>query len=136
MKRAEEFRLVNDFKKRSDMSWSIKTKFPTKVPVLAFPLKEEENFLALSRSKFIVNKNYTMMKFLQTLKKELKSFIHPDAYSSTFLFVERHFVGENGKSKYEYVMPAMFLTVEQTYASYVQPDGLLYVYYGKEKTFG
>ena len=131
------YRWSTDFTTRCNISHSLIVKYPQKIPVIAFPLEDDSHYHShLQNTRFVVSRDDMMVKFFAGLKEKVKFNIKPDAYHSTFLFIERHYLDDEKKSHYDMIFPIMSVTVGEIYRKYANPDGFLYVYYGKENTFG
>lgn len=135
MNGGEYYRKTTTFAKRYNLSDRMKQRYPRKVPILAYPLNEPNDRI-VNNTRFIVERDDIIAKFLRLLKEQVKSNIDPDAYSSIFLFIERHFIDSEGKSHYDMIVPLHSFTIGDVYQKYSHPDGFLYVYYGKENIFG
>jgi len=135
MKGAELYRNAHSFEKRRDITNKIMSKFIDRIPVLVFSLDGANT--DKPASKFVVRRSDIFFNFIRMAKDYLKDIIQPDEYSSTFVFVEKEYSNPYTKiCSYNHMMPNTSETMGNIYNTYVNPDGFLYLYFGKENVYG
>ncbi|XP_073959481.1 uncharacterized protein isoform X2 [Choristoneura fumiferana] len=99
---------------------AIKTKFPTKVPIIVERYHKERTLPSLDKSKFLVPEDITMSQFLVIIRNRIK--LKPN--QALYLII-------NNRS-----MLSMSLTMSQAYESHGDEDGFLYITYASQEVFG
>ncbi|KAK9874229.1 hypothetical protein WA026_002581 [Henosepilachna vigintioctopunctata] len=113
----------NDAKKREiekEEILAIRTRFPTKVPVIVRKFPKEKNLPELDKTKYLVPQEISMSQF-QTI---IRNRMHLLPTQAIYLLI-------NEKS-----ILSLSLTMAEVYKEYALPDGYLYVTYASQDTFG
>ena len=117
-----DFKLKVPFESREAYSKHIRFTFPGKYGVIVQPFKPEE-FNILSKFKFVVDGNLDLRYFvIKAFRESLKP------YGGLF------FISLNRDNKS--VILNTKATISMLHEKYADEDGLLYIYYLKENTFG
>lgn len=105
---------------RADMCEKLRNRYPTRVPIICEPGSNAET-MALDKYKFLVPEALTMGQFVYIIRKRLKGL---KAHQALFLSCNGSLprIGETTGEAYERAADA--------------EDGLLYVKYSLESTFG
>ncbi|XP_075984883.1 uncharacterized protein LOC142982325 [Anticarsia gemmatalis] len=114
------FKSKKPFISRKEEVMAIKSKFPTKIPLIVERYHKERNLPTLDKSKFLVPEDITMSQFLVIIRNRIK--IKPN--QALYLII-------NNKS-----MLSMSLTMAQAYENYGDEDGFLYITYASQEVFG
>ncbi|XP_072933350.1 uncharacterized protein [Epargyreus clarus] len=99
---------------------AIKSKFPTKIPLIVERYHKERNLPTLDKTKFLVPEDITMSQFLVIIRNRIR--IKPN--QALYLII-------NNRS-----MLSMSLTMAQAYEAYGDEDGFLYITYASQEVFG
>lgn len=95
-------------------------KYPDRIPVVITRSKNKSDIDDIDRNKFLVPSDYTIGQLVTVIRKRIKI----KAHQGIFVFI-------NNK------LPAVSSTVADVYAKHKDPnDGMLYVTYSGENTFG
>ncbi|XP_045487051.1 uncharacterized protein LOC110993027 isoform X2 [Pieris rapae] len=105
---------------RKEEVMAIKSKFPTKVPLIVERYHKERSLPTLDKTKFLVPEDITMSQFLVIIRNRIK--IKPN--QALYLII-------NNRS-----MLSMSLTMAQAYEAYSDEDGFLYITYASQEVFG
>ncbi|KAF9411934.1 hypothetical protein HW555_009408 [Spodoptera exigua] len=105
---------------RKEEVMAIKSKFPTKIPLIVERYHKERSLPTLDKSKFLVPEDITMSQFLVIIRNRIR--IKPN--QALYLII-------NNKS-----MLSMSLTMAQAYDNYGDEDGFLYITYASQEVFG
>ncbi|XP_026761486.2 protein lgg-2-like [Galleria mellonella] len=108
------------FVSRKEEVMAIKSKFPSKIPLIVERYHKERNLPILNKTKFLVPEDITMSQFLVIIRNRIK--IKPN--QAIYLII-------NNKS-----MLSMSLTMAQAYEDYGNEDGFLYMTYASQEVFG
>ncbi|XP_045454577.1 uncharacterized protein LOC123663984 [Melitaea cinxia] len=114
------FKTKKPFITRKEEVMAIKSKFPTKIPLIVERYYKERNLPTLDKTKFLVPEDITMSQFLVIIRNRVK--IKPN--QALYLII-------NNKS-----MLSMSLTMAQAYEQYGDEDGFLYITYASQEVFG
>ena len=95
-------------------------KYPDRIPVVITRSKNKSDIDDIDRNKFLVPSDYTIGQLVAVIRKRIK--IKP--HQAIFVFIDNK-------------LPAVSSTVAEVYSKYKDPnDGMLYVTYSGENTFG
>ncbi|CAK1593944.1 unnamed protein product [Parnassius mnemosyne] len=114
------FKSKKPFISRKEEVMAIKSKFPTKIPLIVERYHKERNLPTLDKTKFLVPEDITMSQFLVIIRNRIK--IKPN--QALYLII-------NNRS-----MLSMSLTMAQAYEHYGDEDGFLYITYASQEVFG
>ncbi|XP_061470490.1 microtubule-associated proteins 1A/1B light chain 3C-like [Rhineura floridana] len=98
----------------------IRTKYPSKIPVVVERYQKEKALPQLDRIKFLVSQDISMSQFIFTLRSRLSL----TATQAFYLLV-------NNKS-----LPCLSLTISEVYHDNKDEDGFLYMTYASQEMFG
>ncbi|KAJ8982595.1 hypothetical protein NQ317_005067 [Molorchus minor] len=105
---------------RKEEVLAIRSRFPTKIPVIVQRYFKETHLPQLDKSKFLVPQEITMSQF-QTI---IRNRIHLNSNQALYLLV-------NNRS-----MLSLSLTLAEVYSEHANGDGFLYVTYASQEVFG
>ncbi|XP_004931350.2 microtubule-associated proteins 1A/1B light chain 3C isoform X2 [Bombyx mori] len=105
---------------RKEEVMAIKSKFPTKIPLIVERYHKERNLPTLDKKKFLVPEDITMSQFLVIIRNRIR--VKPN--QALYLII-------NNRS-----MLSMSLTMAQAYENYGDEDGFLYITYASQEVFG
>ncbi|KAM3961178.1 uncharacterized protein ACR2FA_004730 [Aphomia sociella] len=108
------------FVSRKEEVMAIKSKFPTKIPLIVERYHKERNLPILDKTKFLVPEDITMSQFLVIIRNRIR--IKPN--QALYLII-------NNRS-----MLSMSLTMAQAHENYGDEDGFLYITYASQEVFG
>ncbi|XP_053615615.1 microtubule-associated proteins 1A/1B light chain 3C-like [Plodia interpunctella] len=114
------FKSKKPFVSRKEEVMAIKSKFPTKIPLIVERYHKERNLPTLDKTKFLVPEDITMSQFLVIIRNRIR--IKPN--QALYLII-------NNRS-----MLSMSLTMAQAYENYGDEDGFLYITYASQEVFG
>ncbi|CAH2054409.1 unnamed protein product, partial [Iphiclides podalirius] len=114
------FKTKKPFITRKEEVMAIKSKFPTKIPLIVERYHKERNLPTLDKTKFLVPEDITMSQFLVIIRNRIR--IKPN--QALYLII-------NNRS-----MLSMSLTMAQAYEHYGDEDGFLYITYASQEVFG
>tara|TARA_Y100000389_G_C17346732_1_gene456249 strand:- start:406 stop:711 length:306 start_codon:yes stop_codon:yes gene_type:complete len=100
---------------KGDVS-SLLQKYPDKIPII---LNSHKNSIKLDKTKYLVNKDYTISHFLTIIRK------HIDIKSSQAIFI-----------LCKGILPCSTITLEDAYKQYKNEDNILLFDVCLENTFG
>jgi len=106
---------------RKEESETIRSKFPSKVPVIVEKYVKEKCLPNLDKVKFLVPKELTLSQLANILRIRLQ--LTPS--QAFFLLVS------NGT-----IIPSLSASLHQLHTKYLDEDGFLYVTYASQETFG
>ncbi|XP_034958047.2 microtubule-associated proteins 1A/1B light chain 3C-like [Zootoca vivipara] len=98
----------------------VRTKYPSKIPIILERYQKERTLPPLGRVKFLVSGDLSMSQFVYSLRARLSL----TATQAFYLLVDN-------KS-----LPCLSLTVSEVYAAHKDDDGFLYIIYASQDTFG
>lgn len=117
-----DFRLSVPFEKREAYSQHIRNTFPGKYGIIVQPYNSDEINI-LSKYKFVVDGNSSLGVFkIKAFRQSFKS-----SHGLIFICINR---------SNQSVMLVGTTMISTLYERYANEDGLLYIYYLKENTFG
>ncbi|KAI1898671.1 hypothetical protein AGOR_G00074780 [Albula goreensis] len=105
---------------RKNEVFSIRSKFPNKLPVIVERYIRERHLPLLDKTKFLVPFELTMGQFLALLRSK----IDLDPTQALYLLVS------------ERSMSCMSASMGEVYSQYRDPDGFLYMTYASQDMFG
>ncbi len=114
-----EFKAQHSFEKRKAQSSKIRQRYNDIIPIIV-EKSGNKNVQQVQNSKFLVDKNMIVGKFLFTIRTQLKI----DSSEAMFLFI-------NNK-----VIPANADKMGDIYLEHMDNDGFLYITYSLEHVFG
>lgn len=107
------------FEVRQAVSRGILQKYPNRVPVIIRKSKNERLFMS-KKSAFLVPVDMTLGRFIVEVRKCIPN-LNP--YVSLFFFIDNK-------------LPSVSGLMSDIYEKYKNPDGVLYITYVSENTFG
>ena len=114
------FKQRRSFSARKAEVFSIKSKFPDKVPVIVERYVKEKNLPRLSKTKFLVPSELALRQFQLILRARMSL----DKTNTMYLLVD-------GKS-----ILASSMAMNDVYREYHDDDGFLYLTYASQEVFG
>ncbi|KAI9565410.1 hypothetical protein GHT06_009202 [Daphnia sinensis] len=99
---------------------AIRTKYPSKIPVIVERFDQELSLPHLQKSKFLVPQELSMSQLITVVRNRLRL----SSTQAIFLIV-------NNRS-----MASLSKTVLEVYREYHDPDGFLYLSYASQEAFG
>ncbi|XP_076877496.1 microtubule-associated protein 1 light chain 3 gamma [Brachyhypopomus gauderio] len=105
---------------RKDEVFTIRSKFPNKLPVIVERYLQEKQLPLLDKTKFLVPQELTMGQFLCLLRSKIAL----EATQALYLLIS----GRN--------MCNMAASMSEVYAQHRDPDGFLYMNYASQDMFG
>ncbi|ELT88824.1 hypothetical protein CAPTEDRAFT_2981 [Capitella teleta] len=114
------FKQRKTFAQRKDEVAGIRTKFPTKVPVIVERYHKETHLPILDKTKFLVPQELTMSQFVTIIRNRMSL----SANQAFYLIV-------NNKS-----IASMSTTLAEIYKDEKDEDGFLYMTYASQEMFG
>ncbi|XP_032998409.1 microtubule-associated proteins 1A/1B light chain 3C-like [Lacerta agilis] len=105
---------------RMQETTDIRTKYPSKIPVVLERYRKEKTLPQLSRVKFLVSGDLSMSQFVYSLRARLSL----TATQAFYLLVDNK------------TLPTLSLTVSEIYEANKDDDGFLYITYASQDTFG
>lgn len=118
--RSKPFKQRKSLACRREEVAGIRTKFPTKIPVIVERYSKETQLPTLDKSKFLVPQELTMSQFVTIIRNKLQ--LSPN---QTFYLIV------NNRS-----MASMSKTLAEVYREHKDEDGFLYVTYASQEMFG
>lgn len=117
----KSFQNFYSLNQRQEMSSAIRAKYPEKLPILVFPIDfvSKNEVPKLPKNKFLVRGEITLSEFMFVIKKHL--LLKP--CDAVFIFI-------NNK------IPVSTKSINELYNSEAENDGILYIQYSMENTFG
>lgn len=97
----------------------IQKKYPGRVPVFVFRLKDSTDIPEISKHKYLVPSDLTVGNFIYLIRKQLK--LTPE--KALYIFIGN-------------TLPMSSSTMNEIYHTHKSPDGALRMYYTSENTFG
>ncbi|XP_076136334.1 microtubule-associated protein 1 light chain 3 gamma [Alosa pseudoharengus] len=114
------FKQRKSFAVRKQEVAGIRTKFPTKIPVIIERYQREKYLPTLDKTKFLVPQELTMTQFITILRNRMT------LMPSQAFYLLLHSKG----------IASMSLTMAQVYKEYRDEDGFLYMTYASQEMFG
>ncbi|XP_023940226.1 uncharacterized protein LOC112047357 [Bicyclus anynana] len=114
------FKSKKPFFTRKEEVLAIKSKFPTKIPLIVERYHKERNLPTLDKTKFLVPEDITMSQFLVIIRNRIRI----KSNQALYLII-------NNRS-----MLSMSLTMAQAYELFGDEDGFLYITYASQEVFG
>ncbi|XP_014665956.1 PREDICTED: microtubule-associated proteins 1A/1B light chain 3C-like [Priapulus caudatus] len=114
------FKQRKSFGTRKEEVASIRSKFPTKVPVIVERYHKERSLPAIDKTKFLVPQDLSMSQFLTIIRNRL----HLSANQAFYLII-------NNKS-----LASMSTVLAEVYRDDKDDDGFLYMTYASQEMFG
>ena len=105
---------------RRDLAEKVKMRYPGRLPVICEPHDTKDPTTVLDKHKFLCPSQLKMGQFVAVVRKRLKD-VEPT--EAIYLYVQG-------------VIPSNVMTVEEAHDKYAEKDGLLYITFAKENTFG
>ncbi|XP_042904571.1 microtubule-associated proteins 1A/1B light chain 3C isoform X2 [Parasteatoda tepidariorum] len=119
MRRAS-FRIVHNYSTRKDEVENIRSKFPTKIPVIVERYHKESQLPLLDKTKFLVPQELTVSQFLTIIRNRM----HLGPNQAFYLLINNRSIASMSK------------TVAEVYLESKDEDGFLYVTYASQEMFG
>ncbi|MBN3309237.1 microtubule-associated protein 1 light chain 3 gamma [Amia ocellicauda] len=117
---AKPFKMRKSLATRMEEVAGIRSKFPTKIPVIVERYQRERYLPALDKTKFLVPQELTMTQFITIIRNRM-SLMPSQAF---YLLV-------NNNS-----LASMSLTMSEVYKDHKDEDGFLYMTYASQEMFG
>jgi len=114
------YQKTKPFDHRCNESRSMKDKYPDRVCVICERSASAGSIGNLDKNKYLVPRTLTVGQFMHIIRKRLDI----DSVKALFLFTEAQ------------VLPPTSMMMVDLYASHKHDDGLLYLTYATENTFG
>ncbi|XP_075056802.1 microtubule-associated protein 1 light chain 3 gamma [Mixophyes fleayi] len=114
------FKLRKDLETRKAEVIRIKTKFPTKIPVIVERYAKEKYLPRLNKTKFLVPRDISMSQLINVIRNRMNL----SATHALYVLVDN-------KS-----LVSMSLTISQLYMDNKDEDGFLYMTYASQEMFG
>jgi GABA(A) receptor-associated protein len=113
------------FEKRCEIVNNLREKYPDKIPIM---ISDDKNKKTI---KFLVPDEITLMNLLVLLRKRIKL----ESHESIYIFANIYKNKSDNKKK-DLVLCCMVDSIASVYSKYKDEDGMLYLSYSKENTFG
>ncbi|XP_026880478.1 microtubule-associated proteins 1A/1B light chain 3C [Electrophorus electricus] len=119
-KHPKPFKQRKSFALRKQEVAGIRTKFPTKVPVIIERYHREKYLPPLDKTKFLVPQELTMTQFVTIIRNRM-TLMPSQAF---YLLIDNTGIA------------SMSLTLAQVYSDHKDEDGFLYMTYASQEMFG
>ncbi|CAK8686470.1 unnamed protein product [Clavelina lepadiformis] len=113
-----QFKADHSFEHRSGESSKIRTKYPSRIPVIVEKAKDS-TIQDIDKRKYLVPADISVAQFMWIIRKR----IDLESEKAIFLFVDK-------------MVPNSCATMGGIYADHKDEDGFLYIAYSGENTFG
>jgi GABA(A) receptor-associated protein len=114
-----DYQLQHSLEDRKKESSRVLKKNPNHVPVIVERSKNSDNVPAITKTKFLANRDATMGEFLHVIRKMVN--IRPE--QAIFIFINNN-------------LPTHSALISEVYNEFADEDGFLYIEYTGENTFG
>ena len=116
------YRETTPLDNRKDLAEKVRLRYPGRIPIICEAHDATDKTAQLDKRKFLCPSGLLMGQFVMTIRQRMKDFKKSDAI---YLYV-----GPKG------VIPSNIMTVAEAHEKYAEEDGLLYIKFAKENTFG
>jgi len=117
--REQEISIPENLEERLNTVNKIKQKYPDRVPVVICKSKNEKTLKDIGQTRYLVPKKVNIVDLLVVIRKKLDVTKH----QAIFIFAGNSLIPMN-------------TTMEEVYNQYHNGDGILYIFYSLENTFG
>ena len=114
------YQRAKPFDHRCNESKAMNAKYPDRVCVICERSTSSGDIGSLDKNKYLVPQTLTVGQFMHIIRKRLEL----NGVKALFLFTEKQ------------VLPPTSMTMMELYAAHKHDDGLLYLTYATENTFG
>ena len=114
-----KFKTNYSFEKRENESSRIRKKYPERVPLIVEKAIGCDTLQDVDKHKYLVPRTLSMGQFVYVIRKRIS--IQPD--KALFIYVDN-------------ILPSTSELIGNVYNNHVADDGLLYITYAGESTFG
>ena len=114
------YRQTKSFEERKRESSHMREKYPDRVCIICEKSPKSGSVPDIDKNKFLVPTTLTVGQFIFIVRKKIK--VEPS--KAIFVFVESR------------ILPPVSMTMIDLYAKHKHEDGLLYLTYATENTFG
>lgn len=115
------YKAKTPFKKRQELYNRVTKTQPGRIPIICERAAQSKDIPVMADTKFLAPKECTVGEFMSNIRPKIKL----EPHQAIFLFV-----GEQN------VLPSVSMTMEELHQTYKSDDGLLYLQYSGENTFG
>ena len=116
------YKETTSHEQRKDLAEKVKMRYPGRLPIICEPHDTEDESVEIDKNKFLCPSQLTMGQFVSVLKSRMKK-IRPS--EAIYLYI-----GE------KQTIPANTMTVQEAHDKHGEEDGLIYIKFAKENTFG
>lgn len=106
--------------RRKQMAARVKERYPDRLPIICEPIRNETK-MRMDKRKFLCPSTLRMSHFIVVIKSRIKDLKPTEAI---YIYVNNS------------IIPPNTMTVSEAYEKYADEDGLLYIQFAKENTFG